>query len=156
MYVRFSLWLRNRIGKTFMPAIRRQNAYIPLSVSSALPVIDLPRLILRSSPPGECSAAPGQNFALLALENQSLLVDCSRAFEPQFEEHAASTEVPALHNRPVDRHLASAHIVPNGGSYCQGLYQDSPAGYLSAPGLPLLSPVRFQTTHAIALPYLEE
>src|SRR6266699_773536 len=77
-------------------------------------------------------------------------------FEPQFEQHAASTEVPALHYKPVDRHLASAHIVPAGRSYYQGLYQDSPAGYLNAPGLPLLSPLRFEITHAIALPCLEE
>src|SRR5437016_3206265 len=79
--------------------------------------------------------APGQNFALLAVENQSVLVGCSQAFEPQFEQHAASTEVPALHYKPLDRHLASAHILSAGRAYCQDLYQDSQAGYLSAPAL---------------------
>src|SRR5947209_6099449 len=138
-----------------MPAVRRGNAYAPLSVSSAYSVIDLTSLILRSSPVGRCHAAPEQDFALLTVENQSVLVDCSQAFEPQFEQHAASTEVPALHYKLLDRHLASAHIVSAGRSYCQGLYQDSPAGYLSAPALSLLSPLRFQTNHAIALPCLE-
>src|SRR5947199_10287968 len=100
--------------------------------------------------------APGQNFALLAVENQSVLVDCSQAFEPQFEQHAASTEVLALHYKSLDRHLASAHIVSAGRTHCSGLYQDSPAGYLSPPVLYLLSPLRFQTNHAIGLPCLEE
>src|SRR6266571_2670982 len=74
--------------------------------------------VLKFTPMGRCPAAPGQDFALLAVENQSVLVDCSQAFEPQFEQHAASTEVPALHYKPLDRHLASAHIVSAGRSYC--------------------------------------
>src|SRR5947209_20216490 len=95
---------------------------------------------------------PWQDLALSAVENQSVLVGCSQAFEPQFEQRSAGTEVPALHYTPLDRQLAFARIVPAGSSYCQGWYQGSPAGYLSAPVPSVLSPARFQTNHAIALP----
>ena len=119
-------------------------------------VIDLTRLILRGSLVGKCTQAPAEDLALSTVENQSVLADCSPAFEPQLEQTVASTEVPAPHDKPLDTHLAYAFTVTAGRYYYQGLYQDSPAGCLSVPALSLFSPVPLQTNVPVALPCLEE
>src|SRR5437764_4076058 len=120
----------------------------PLSGSRAPSVIDLTRSILRSSLVGKCADPPGGDLALSAVENQSVLVGFSQAFEQQFQQHAASTEVLALGCTPLDRHVASAHSAQVGMSSRSGWYQDCSAGSLSAPVLYLLSPLRFQTKHS--------
>ena len=60
---------------------------------------------------GKCTAAPGEDLALLVVENQSVLVGFSQAFEQQFQQHSASTEPLALRCKPPDSHVAPAHIV---------------------------------------------
>src|SRR6266571_6860880 len=136
-----------------MPGVRRRNAYTTSpSVSNKSSIIDPTRLILKSSLAGKCADTPGE---LLVVENQSVLAGCSLAFEQQFQQHSASTEVFALRCKPADRDIASAHNVQAVMSYCSGLYQDCPAGYPGSPALYWLAPLRFQTNRLIGLPYLE-
>ena len=101
-----------------MPCVRRLMLIPPFNVSSALSVIDLTTLILRSSLVGKCADILGENLALLAVENQSVLVGFSQAFGQQFQPHAASTEVLALRRKPLDSHAAFARSVQAVMSYC--------------------------------------
>src|SRR5258706_6574193 len=101
-----------------MPGVRRLMLIPPFNVSGALSVIDLTTLILRSSLVGKCADILGENLALLAVENQSVLVGFSQAFEQQFQPHAASTEVLALRCKLLDNHAASARSVQAVMSYC--------------------------------------
>src|SRR5947208_984370 len=152
MYV-LNLCSAIHVSKAFMLNRSRTTClYHPLSGLSVSSAIDLARMILRSSLVGKCTAAPGEDLALLVVENQSVLVGFSQAFEQQFQQHAASTRALALRCKPLDSCAAYTHIVQAVVSYRQGLYQDSPAGYPSAPVLYLLSPLRFQTNYAIGLP----
>jgi hypothetical protein len=102
-----------------MPGVRRlMPAYTPFNVPNAPSAIDLTTLILRSSQIGKWADTPGEDLVLLAVENQSVRVGFSPAFEQQFQPHSVGTGVLALCCKPLDSHVASAHSAPAVMSYC--------------------------------------